>query len=173
MSFEKIKRDAFVYLAPKPRDKKPQDFAQCISCRKFVPHVDGLKGSRCAEHGSKVVVDEGYSCGFWDDWATPDGKPNAEVVANHAAELANIVPGSVTPEESGLVDRQVRCENCEFFGAKHKHCHLYKGLNESLPEVFDLDINVEPDACCNAQTEMDDDGDQGSDEVFSNALADA
>lgn len=146
---EKIGRDAFIYLDPGKTPKKA--FAQCGPCRMFVPHeaLDGFrKHDLCIIHGSNVKVDEGYSCGLMVGW--PKGKPNPDVVKDHAAELKKNIPGSVTPEQSGLVDRQVRCENCDYHNAEAGKCGLYGMLNAKFPKVFDLDEKVDEYGCCNA-----------------------
>ncbi len=150
---EKIERDAFLYLEPH-QDDLEEDFAQCGPCRMFVPEksLPGFTGSRCIIHGSSVEIDEDDSCGFMLPWPTADGKPNAEVVKDHAAELAKMIPGSVTSEESGLVSRRVQCHRCKFpTDAKITTCGLYVTLNKKLPEVFALDPTIKRHACCNAQ----------------------
>jgi hypothetical protein len=148
---EPVERDAFLYLDP---DKSPPaTFAQCAPCRMFVPQEymsAKFKNDLCILHGSKVKVGEGYSCGFMCGW--PTGKPNPDVMKDHAAELEKDIPGSVTPEESGLVERPVRCENCDYHEAEAGECGLYKMLNEKLPEVFSLEIRVDDHGCCNANT---------------------
>lgn len=136
-----VDRNAFLYLAPKPRDDK-QSFAQCGSCRLFT-------GNGCVIHGSKVEVDDDDSCGFYVDW--PNGKIDPKVVANHKADLERGVPGSVTPEESGLVGSLVQCHRCDFYS--EGKCGLFEKLNAALPRVFKLNVKVEPHACCNAWTE--------------------
>lgn len=142
---ERITRDAFLYLAPK---KDKATFAQCGPCRMFVPEVEGREGGRCVIHGSDVEIDEDDSCGFMVEWPTPDGKPNPEVVKDHAEELAKGIPGSVTPEESGLVDRRVQCHRCRYM-EDGPTCGLYAKLNQMSD--FDLDEKIERNACCNAQ----------------------
>ncbi len=147
---EKIGRDAFLYL--EPGKSPPENFAQCEPCRMMVPD-EYLPGDvdRCIIHGSSVKVDEGFSCGFMCGW--PTGKPNPEVIRNHAAELKRGVAGSVTPKESGLVDRPVRCENCYYHEAKPSGCGLYRKLQKAMPETFDFGgFAVHPKACCNANT---------------------
>jgi hypothetical protein len=122
----KITRDAFLYLDPKP----PEDeFAQCGTCIMFIPDHD-----RCMIHGAKIKVDEDDSCGLYVHGVPRNGPPTA----------------AVTPKESGLVGRQVRCENCEHFNGKDL-CLLFKNLNRVLPDKFDLDTKVSPKGCCNAQ----------------------
>ncbi len=143
---DKVGRDAFLYLAPK---KDEEDFAQCEACRMFVPEVEGREGGRCVIHGSDVEIDEDDSCGFMVEWPTPDGKPNPEVVEDHAEELAKGVPGSVTPEESGLVSRRVQCHRCRFM-VEGPRCGLYMELNR-VSNNFDLVVEIEEHACCNAQ----------------------
>lgn len=145
---EKITRDAFLYMNSKANSPK-DEFAQCSTCRMFVPTYEG--GS-CILHGSKVRVDDDDSCGLYAPW--PYGTPNPKVVEDHCKELAKDLPGSVSPEESGLVSREVRCQNCEYFEEDTYHCHLYHILNHTFPEVFNLDHTVEPYGCCNANTEI-------------------
>jgi len=55
----------------------------------------------------------------------------------------------VTPKESGLVHRQVRCENCRYLDGEI--CGLYQDLNELMPEKFALEAKVGRHGCCNAQ----------------------
>lgn len=150
---ERITRDAFLFLDPGVNPKA--DFAQCGPCRMFVPD-EALKGFRdhdlCIIHGSDVKVDEGYSCGFMCGW--PTGKPNPKVIADHAAELRKGIPGSVTPTDSGLVDRPVRCQNCDYHNAARGRCGLYEELNDKFPTMFNLDPVVTPYSCCNANTAL-------------------
>lgn len=143
-------RDAFLYFNHRPNSPKTQ-FAQCVTCRMFVPdEYMGTDNDKdlCIAHGSKVKVGEEYSCGLYSGW--PKGPPNPQVIRDHAAELKKGIPGSVTPKESGLVERQVRCENCAFFQG---HCELYRVLNKALPKLWDLDEKVDPYGCCNANIE--------------------
>jgi hypothetical protein len=154
---EKIDRSSFIYLPPK--NGTEEDFAQCGPCRMFVPEEllpKGFKGDRCIIHGTRVVIDEDDSCGFMVPWPTPDGTPNVEVQKDHAAELAKDIPGSVTPEQSGLVSRRVQCHRCKWPANKAiTRCRLYYMLTKKFPDIFDLDPNIEPHACCNAQTPKD------------------
>lgn len=143
----KVTRSAFLYLEPKPRDSA-EEFAQCSSCRMFVPKVEGLNGSRCIIHGSKVEVSPGATCGLYVDW--PTGKPNQQVVDNHAAELAKDIAGSVTPQESGLVNMKVQCHRCSFAEEEATICGLYRKLNSM--DLGKFDENIKPHACCNAWT---------------------
>ncbi len=140
-----------MFLTPKSRDDK-KTFAQCGSCRMFVPEVQDLEGSRCVIHGSKVDVDKDDSCGFWVDWPTPAAEPNPAVVEDHAHELAQGIRGSVTPAESGLVDEKVQCHRCVFFNSAGPTCGLFEELNEALPHFFDLDTKITRNSCCNAWT---------------------
>jgi len=152
----RITRDAFLFLTPAADDQKA-DFAQCGPCRMFVPekYLEGkLKGDRCIIHGSKQEVSAGMSCGFMCSWPTPDGSPVEEVIKDHAEELMKIIPGSVTAKDSGLVDRKVQCHRCRFSEAKASKCVLYRALNQTFPEVFDLDEKITPNSCCNAQEPM-------------------
>jgi hypothetical protein len=123
----KINRSAFLYLDPRFAPKSR--WAQCSTCRDWVSNH-----RRCVIHGPKVTVRGSMSCGFYI-WGVPVS--NRETVAK------------VTPTESGLVDREVRCENCRFFG--DDECGLYRILNDWRPEMFDLDVKVHKLGCCNAQ----------------------
>lgn len=155
----KNNRDAFLYFDPSPKSPKDK-FAQCETCRMFVPdeYMGGKEGNEsddmdlCIAHGSNVKVGETFSCGLYAGW--PKGPPNPEVIKDHARELKKGIPGSVTPDESGLVDRQVRCENCIFHLKKNSTCHLYDMLNKTLPKYWDLDIHVDPKGCCNANMSL-------------------
>ena len=146
----KIERDAFLFLKPKHLD---EDFAQCGPCRMFVPAeaLDGKMKGRCILHGSKVDIDEDDSCGFMAPWPTPDGKPNPKVVGDHAAELLKNIPGSVTPEDSGLVSRRVQCHRCVYADQSVSKCGLYAKLNRLMSDEFNLDTKIERHSCCNAQ----------------------
>ncbi len=166
----KVTREAFVFLAPKPRDGE-DDFAQCGSCRMFVPQVKGLNGSRCIIHGSKKVIEADDSCCFYVDWPTPDGKPNPKVVADHAAELAKDIPGSVTPKESGWVDGRVQCHRCRFAESDVTVCGLFRMLNKEFPDDFDLDDAIVTHSCCNGWDAVTGDS-ADQDEWFSNRARD-
>lgn len=118
---ERIDRSAFLYFDP---DDADDDFAQCSDCCFFT-------GSRCALLGSMVTAD--MSCGAFVP-GEYDGTP---------------IKKRLTPEDVGLVSRQVRCENCVYGGPR---CKFYEALNQSMPERFDLDARIKPKGCCNAQT---------------------
>lgn len=126
----KVDRSAFLYLDPKA---PKTEFAQCGTCVMFDP-----KRERCSIHGSNVRVVAESSCGFYIH-----GKPS----------LQKIGAPEVTPEESGLVTRPVRCENCRFFKKDHSICDLFHDLNQDHPDKFKLKEKVDPKGCCNAQTE--------------------
>ena len=154
---QKIGRDAFLFLTPGKNPEK--DFAQCgpYECRMYVPREylkeTDLKGDRCIIHGSDVKVGNDYSCGFMCGW--PTGKPNEDVIKAHAAELAKGIPGSVTPEQSGLVNRRVRCENCDYHDEAKSECGIFRMLQTALPEVFDFGgFAGETSDCCNANTAL-------------------
>lgn len=131
----KLKRDVFLYMAPRGDG---DDFAQCATCMMWTG-TKGDQANRCHIHGPRIEITGDYTCGIY-----VHGKP---------------MPGgklmaSVTPKESGLERRPVRCENCHHsrsWGGK-ANCGLFARLNEDLPTVFDLDTVIEPKACCNAQT---------------------
>jgi hypothetical protein len=126
----KLKRDIFLYMDPSGVTAR---FAQCSTCR------DWVTGDRlCVIHGRRVRVPGSASCGLYVQGVPqPAGTPT----------LAR-----VTPEESGLVNREVRCENCKWMD-DGRICGLYDMLNRELPEVFDLDVEIDEHGCCNAQQE--------------------
>lgn len=128
-SGEKIGREAFIYLSG-----DTDDYAQCSSCWMFNPEKE-----RCVILGPDFHVDADATCCFYMKGEPLDDMP---LIAR------------VTPEEAGYVDRQVRCENCRYGGDK---CGLYVMLNKKLPDVFDLEEEIEPRACCNANVPRDKD----------------
>ncbi len=126
---DKLKRDAFLYLNPRP---PVAEFAQCAECSMWVDGDD-----LCTIHGPNITVPGTASCGLFIFGVTqPKGTPTKAVV---------------TPEESGLVDREVRCENCLWGGPEEYICQLFDMLNRYMPDIFDLDTAIEPKGCCNAQ----------------------
>jgi len=107
-----------------------------------------LRGT-CSLHGQNIPVDDDDSCGlFVPGTYDPSEKKHSQP--------------SVTPAESGLVDRQVRCENCAYFEADESECELFETLNECHPDMFLLDPNVKPDGCCNAQVPREPQGRVGA-----------
>jgi hypothetical protein len=122
---ERLKRDAFLYLHPNG-DK------QCGSCLFWVTN------DRCTIHGPHIPVLATDSCGFY---------LHGETIQPEQAVLEAVV----TPEESGLVSRPTRCENCYWGGPGEYECELFHQLNQSMPEKFALDTAIEPKGCCNAQ----------------------
>jgi hypothetical protein len=146
----RAQRDVFLYMSP-PLGFPGKNFAQCYSCKRFVPSEYLKKDlDLCADLGSRVPIGEGYTCGLYAIW--PKGKPNEEIIKEHALALEKDGPGSVTPGEVDLVEGQVRCENCFFFDSVDDTCMLYDLLNRKFPKLFNLDINVNKFACCNANT---------------------
>jgi len=122
----KVERDTFLYLDPSGEEL--DNFAQCGTCRFASEDGD------CAILG--IPIDDDDSCGFY----VPGAYDGAEVRK------------SVTPEDAGFVDRQVRCEHCKFFDPIESDCELFELLNAKHPTVFDLDAKVKAHGCCNAQT---------------------
>lgn len=118
----KVKRDAFLYL-----DGDDSRFAQCGTC------VTGR--STCKIMGNTPVSAEFGSCGFYIR-----GKVTLSLAIAH-----------LTKQQTGYVERRVRCENCKFFRTEGR-CHLFYRLNRLAPEMFDLDEKVKPKGCCNAQS---------------------
>jgi hypothetical protein len=137
----RIGRDAFLYADPKPPDDR---FAQCATCIMWT----GPEHKTCLIHGKDREIDGDWSCNFYvHGQPSPDKAGEAEAL--------------VEPEESGLVERQVRCRNCAFFdpqaedepGEEGPHCELFEKLNRAYPDLFELDQRVQADGCCTAQTE--------------------
>ena len=146
----KLTRDAFLYMEPAENSADPDNFAQCQTCRKFVPQPEA---DRCIELGPNVKVGEQYSCGLYSGW--PEGKPEPQTVAGHLVELqtaaASNAAGFTSAKAAGLVERPVRCQNCYYFDAARSGCILYSLLNDRFPSLFNLNPLVKPLGCCNAQ----------------------
>jgi hypothetical protein len=123
----KIDRSAFAYIPAKEGNAT----GQCKSCPLWVSDEN-----LCIIHGPKVEVRGGDSCVFYLPGKPTPGAPTDKIV---------------TPQESGLVSRQVRCENCRFEHSSATVCGLYETLNHLMPETFHLDAEIEPQGCCNAQ----------------------
>lgn len=122
---EKITRESFTYLDPTGDKSK---FAQCGTCRMFT-------GTGCTILGKTKVTAE-MSCNFY-----VHGEPAKDKEGKEEALL--------TSKEAGLVNRQVRCENCRSFS--NGVCLLYQALNKKNPDIFNLDEKVDKQGCCNAQ----------------------
>jgi len=123
----KIKRHAFLYMSPKPPEKK---FAQCSTCRDFT-------GTKCKILGPYVDVRGNDSCALYVH-AKPDYGAKPEFL--------------VTQEEAGFGSGSVRCENCKYFDSEESKCKLFDILNKMKNSNFDLDTNVHKYGCCNAWT---------------------
>ncbi len=119
----KIERDAFLYL-----DGRNAKFAQCGSC--IFGH-----DANCAIMGDRKVDPKIGSCGFYI----------------HGLGMFKQDIADLDPEQTGYVERAVRCENCRYLDDDDGHCSLFRMLNEGFPEVFSLDTDVEQHGCCNAQ----------------------
>ena len=124
---DKIGQEAFLYLQPLDSEER---FAQCSTCRDWV-----MEDDRCVIHGPYITVVSTASCGLYVEGAPQQSGTRTESI--------------VTPSETGLTDREVRCENCYHFT---DICELFKKLNETLPDLFDIDIHVDSKGCCNANT---------------------
>lgn len=128
---EKVTRQAFGYLPPKGDHDQ---FAQCGTCRAWT----GQDHNTCVILGKEHVTAD-MSCNYYQHGnPSPSGAGKEHLV--------------LTPKQAGLVDRQVRCENCAFFDKEGSYCELYEHLAESHPQQFDLDKHVDPKGCCNFQT---------------------
>lgn len=132
-SIKKIKRDAFLYLDPIGDEKQ---FAQCSTCCMWT----GDKGKTCTILGQDIEVTGEMSCGLYIN--------GSNYIQGIGQEVAR-----VTPEQAGLVTRQVRCENCRSFDAEKDECMLFKSLDGSFSDIFDLGNKVNKYGCCNAQME--------------------
>ncbi len=128
-----VKRDRSTFLYMEPAQPGNDDFAQCGTCIEWLSDI-----SKCRLHGKGDDIDADDSCGLY-----VEGEPQQ-----------GLEPlGLVTPEISGLVDEQTRCHNCNAYDGRDQqriHCDLYVQLNRILPELFELEERVEPNACCNA-----------------------
>lgn len=115
-------RSTFLYIGPKSGDKT----GQCASCKMW------LKDHKlCSLHGKNVKIEATMSCGLW-----VTGGPAKESEMEH-------VSAAVTPKESGLVNKQVRCINCEYFKKDENECLLFEILGIE-------DHTVDANGCCNA-----------------------
>ncbi len=121
---KKIDGSAFLYLPP---NQPADEFAQCGTCFLFKPESE-----RCGIFSPDDKVTAEQSCGLY-----LHGEPKED------QECRSIV----TPEQAGLVDGPVRCENCSWFDGK---CGLFDTLNKKMGDVFEIDENVDPKGCCNA-----------------------
>lgn len=119
----KIDRSAFLYMEPSDDNR---EFAQCGTCFFWA-------SEKCKIHGERRIA-ASESCGLY----VPD-----RLGRSIDAELP-----LVSPEQSGLVSRPVRCENCRSFDAPGT-CRLFTDLNRT--GQFACDPSVKPLGCCNAQ----------------------
>jgi hypothetical protein len=122
---DKITRNAFIYLDP-----RGDNFAQCDTCYLFM-----REQKRCVLFGPDDEVVAGGSCNLYAKGMPP---ANQKTIS------------SVTPEQAGYVVAQVRCENCSWFDEDSVTCGLYKLLNKTNKNVFNLDPEVAAKGCCNA-----------------------
>jgi hypothetical protein len=127
-----IKRDAFLYLDPKG---KGEDFAQCRSCMMWTGTA-GAHPLRCHIHGKGRKITGDHTCGYY-----VHGKPmpNGPIMR------------SVTPKESGLLKKEVRCENCKHFNSSASECGYFVKLNKTGGHALNVIVNYE--GCCNAWEE--------------------
>jgi len=122
----KTERSVFLYMDP--AGAKADE--QCGTCYFWV------HGDRCVIHRPKDKITRSMSCCYY----------------LYGQAQTGVYPKSLTtPRESGLVDREVRCENCKWFGRESSQCGLFTKLNKLLPDVFKLDTEVDSRGCCNAQ----------------------
>jgi hypothetical protein len=128
---QKVNRSAFIYM--EPRGKNINKFAQCATCNMWT----GAKHNTCTVMGPHVEVKGSMSCALY-----ANGEPMPEAAGHEMI--------STTPEEAGLIDTKVRCENCKYVDAKNFKCQLFAQLNRRVPQIFNLNESVHPKACCNA-----------------------
>lgn len=122
----KIDRSAFIYMQPK---EPVSSFAQCSTCAQFLPTK-----RRCAIFTGNDKVVKTASCALYVHGIPHDDQ-----------QIIN----STNPQEAGYINASVRCENCEHFDGRNT-CQLFAKLNNQLPDMFDLDTNVNSKGCCNA-----------------------
>jgi len=123
----KTERSVFLYMDPAAERADEQ----CGTCYLWI------KGDRCLIHRPKDKITASMSCCYY-----LYGEPRT----------AGTKPQSLTvPDESGLVDRPVRCENCKWGGPGVYKCGFFTMLNRKMKDVFDLDTEIDPKGCCNAQ----------------------
>lgn len=126
----KVGRDAFLYMEPAGDDP---DFALCKSCALWTGDVSNT----CLIHGRNRRIDGDDTCGVYVH-GTPD--PTA----------AGLEQELVTPEESGLVEGPVQCQNCAAFDGRES-CLFFRMLEKDYPTIFALGGDkVKAQACCNA-----------------------
>jgi DNA topoisomerase-1 len=118
----RIDRSAFLYLPPKG-DKG--EFAQCLTCIHFI--TPGL----CGIFTAADKIEGEATCGLYLHGEPIDSEPR----------------GIVTPAQAGYLAGSVRCENCSWFA---NGCGLYRELNETMPDAFALNADVDAHGCCNA-----------------------
>lgn len=136
-------RSVMGYIEPPADDDDADEFAQCEDCILWT----GPDRERCGVHGAKLQITAEHTCNYYMHGHAP---AFLRAALWHLARLITILK----PSQSGLVHRQVRCENCRFFdttGEPHVHCDLYTQLNLQYPRLFHLDRYVKPKACCNFQ----------------------
>jgi hypothetical protein len=125
----KAERSVFLYMDPASRRADEQ----CGTCFFWITD------DRCYIHRPKDKITASMSCCYYLYGAPMRGRA---VIRPHSL---------TTPEQSGLVDREVRCENCKWGGPGVHQCGLFTLLNKKLPDVFDLDTAIDTKGCCNAQ----------------------
>jgi Pyruvate/2-oxoacid:ferredoxin oxidoreductase delta subunit len=132
---EKITRDAFLYLDPK---EPKNQFAQCGQCMMYTGKSKENVATCTIIGPDEPIRGDIDSCGLFVHGAPVPDERGYEME-------------SVSKKEAGYVERLVRCENCISYEPEKSICLLFKSLNKSMPEQFDLNINVDQQGCCNAQ----------------------
>ena len=136
-SQKQTRESAFGYLEM-PQGAIEATFAQCAGCSQ--------------------MVDDGRCLSFRPgDKVKPIGACNLYIYGTPvpAGEVEESCFGMSKPEDSGYVERAVRCGNCSSLDTDDKsriHCDLYSHLNKQMPEYWQLREEVRPSSCCNAQT---------------------
>ena len=134
---KQTRESAFGYLEM-PQGAIEATFAQCAGCSQ--------------------MVDDGRCLSFRPgDKVKPIGACNLYIYGTPvpAGEVEESCFGMSKPEDSGYVERAVRCGNCSSLDTDDKsriHCDLYSHLNKQMPEYWQLREEVRPSSCCNAQT---------------------
>lgn len=135
-----IDRSAFLYM--NPRGQKKDSFAQCGNCMMFTGDFlkKGVREGTCTIIGPKTPIDGKLgSCGLF-----VPGPNHTDMVGKEMK--------ATTAKEAGYVEHPVRCENCKYFDEDLSICDLFDRLTKEMPTVFELDVQVDPYGCCNAQT---------------------
>jgi len=127
----KMRRDVFNYFDN--ADNAP-NYAQCGSPCYHFDRDNGLCAIMRSDDNAAAAGDtcNKFCPGQYDGHRVKDGE------------------GLLKPEVGFRSGTAARCENCFWLGGIQ--CGFFAACNESAPDIFDLDENVNPLGCCDAQT---------------------